>query len=107
MSTARDRTREAQGKSSNGITALNVTVNGVTHVIDARTFTIRENYARKRVLQDNDLPTDDNLLTAAASVWVVLRREDPDVTLDSVLDAMTVGDWLDATSVEDDENPSS
>jgi hypothetical protein len=105
VATARERTR-AQGKSAKAASAaLKITLDGKPMVIDPNVLTIRENYQRRKVLEDAGLPLDDTMLSAAATVWVTLRRDDADVTFDWVLDTMTVGDWRGADPVEDPDSP--
>ena len=106
MSAARERTLEAQGKQSAESAGVAVRFNGNIYSVDVREFTLRENSVRTQALKAAGLPLDDTWLNVGSAVWAVIRRTDPDIKLDEVLDGLTVGDWLDAQPVEDDD-PSS
>lgn len=83
--------------------AVNVTIDGTTHevVVDDRTFTIGER--RKARLAVAALGGEsDELDMAAAAIWTVLVRTQPAITLEQVLDNLTLGDIADAAAAKDD-----
>lgn len=84
---------------------VEVEVNGQRLVVDPRTFTVREEYLRRRTLEELDLPATGNFL-AAASVWIMLRRERPELTLDEVVDSLTLGAIEDSKALRVDEDGS-
>ena len=81
---------------------LRVRVDGVEHLIDPEAFTIREAHERRKSLEDAGLPSSDPMLLAASTVFVALRRTDETVTLDAVLDSMTVGDYRSMEPVKEE-----
>jgi hypothetical protein len=72
--------------------SLEVDWNGEVHIIAVGQFSIREKYAMRACLKGKGLPTDDEDLLAGAAIWVYLNKLDASVTLDEVLDGITVDD---------------
>lgn|GEM_PF-5748958 len=85
------------------VAKVKVTIGDVTHevVVDDRTFTIGERRKARTALAALGGESDE-LDVSAAAVWIVLNRAHPDVTLEDVLDNLTVGDFLDAAAAKDD-----
>lgn len=81
------------------VAKVKVTIGDITHevVVDERTFTIGERRKARTALAALGGESDELDMTAAA-VWVVLHRTAPDVTLEDVLDNLTIGDIQDAAT---------
>ena len=83
-----------------------VNVNGEVVEVDHRTFTLAERRASRvavlKMTEGDDLVPDE-ADALAALVWVVLRRSDPDLTVDDVLGSLTLGDLEAAEPVTADE----
>jgi hypothetical protein len=54
-------------------------------------------------MSESDELVPDEADALAALVWVVLRRSDADLTVDAVLESLTLGDLADAEPVMADE----
>lgn len=106
MTSARERTLEAMGKTKTDVQPMKVAIDGQELIVDVRTLTGRDRRLMKAELAKLDYPADDEDFLYAA-IWVVLRRSRPDVTFDEVLDAVTLGDLMDAEvgDVEGDDSP--
>lgn len=63
--------------------------------IDAATLTFGEqrkvNKAIREMAEDEE---DAQVLATPAFVWVILQRTEPDITLDEVVDGLTIGDAM-------------
>lgn len=89
--------------------AFTVRVDDVDIVVDSRTFTMREHRLRRRELtrisvEDDLVPDDADVV--AASIWVVLRRTDPDLAFDDVLESLEYGAMVDRAPVDVDAEAS-
>jgi hypothetical protein len=95
----------AQLKQLSVLPPFTVKVNGDEVLVDSRTFTMKEHRLRRRELTrisvEDDLVPDDADITAA-SIWIVLRRTDPDLALDDVLDSLNFGDMADRQPAGDE-----
>ena len=83
-----------------------VRVNGEDVEVDHRTFTLAERRASRLAvlkMSESDELVPDEADALAALVWVVLRRSDADLTVDAVLESLTLGDLADAEPVMADE----
>ena len=95
------KARERSGTSSKLAPPLAIEVNGERVVIDNSTMTIRERQTLRAALAQLPVEADQMDWTAGA-VWIALRRQNPDLTFDEVLDSVTIGDVLDVERVEAD-----
>jgi hypothetical protein len=85
---------------------MKITVAGEPLLIDVMTVTIKERSQAMRALKaDPDLDPADELTLTAGVVWIVARRSHPELTLDEVLNSLTLGDLADASSTEQDDSP--
>jgi len=106
MSTARERTREAQGKPAKvGWSAFKVTVGGEDVIVDQNTFSGKERTIAKRALASLGYEPDGEDRTYAA-IWVVMRRADEKLTFDAFLESINVIDYMSSETVADDEDDS-
>src|SRR5688572_22182786 len=102
MSTGRERS----GKGTSGVPLMTITVNGQVVTIDQRTLTMRERQAVKTELAK--LPyyvpgTDpDDMDALAATIWVVMRRDDAALTFEEVCESITIATLEEAEAVEAD-----
>jgi hypothetical protein len=95
----------AQLKQLSVLPPFTVKVNGDELLVDSRTFTMKEHRLRRRELtrisvEDDLVPDDADIM--AASIWVVLRRSDPDLTFDDVLNSLSFGDMADRQPAGDE-----
>ena len=108
VSEARKRTLEAQGKKkpSETMPVVRVMVNGEPVVVNSATFTGRERQLMKKELAGIGYEPDGEDAMFAA-IWVVMRRNDPSLKFEDVLDSITSGDFADAEQVTeaDDDSP--
>lgn len=92
----------AQLKQLPVLPPFTVRVDGEDLLVDSRTFTMKEHRLRRRELTrisvEDDLQPDDADVIAV-SVWVVLRRTQPGLPLDDVLEALSYGDLVDRQPV--------
>ena len=104
-SAARQRTLAAQGKTAQRTIRFEVTVNGTPYAVDVNRLTLREKAAISAELRKLKLdPTDPELMNAGA-IWSFVRRDDPTLTLDDVLDGVSLGDMAAIDDGEVDEDP--
>lgn len=82
-----------------------ITVDGVEVYVDASTFTGRERSIMKRALAGLGYAPDGED-AMFASLWIVMRRTQPDLTFDEVLDTVTMADMATAEIVAADEDDS-
>eukprot|EP00752_Nemacystus_decipiens_P016644 g14884.t1 len=73
---------------------LSIRVNDEQVLIDPRSLTFAERKMVKREAAKID--DADEMDTMALTVWVVLRRDDPELTPDEVFESLTFGDMVDA-----------
>lgn len=73
-------------------------------IIDPSTLTMTERKKARRVLAEMDVEPDELDMTVA-TVWVVMTRDEPDLTFDEVCDNMTAGILESAEVGEDDDSP--
>jgi hypothetical protein len=76
-----------------------ITVNGEQVIVDSSTFSLREHRTRRRELTRISIEEDlvvEATDVVAASIWTVLRRADPTLTIEDVYDAVTLGEARDA-----------
>jgi hypothetical protein len=71
--------------------SISIRVNGVEVVIDPMTLTLREQQQVKGALAKLDYPADENDMLAA-TIWVIMRRQDTSLTFDDVCGAITLAD---------------
>lgn len=103
MSAGRERSGIGTGDKSPS--ALAVNVNGVRVVIDQATITHAERRQVRAALAKMFAGTGvepDGTDALIGSIWVVMRRTDPDLTLDAVSEAITFADIEQAEAVVDD-----
>jgi hypothetical protein len=106
MSDIRTRTAEAKGKKpSEALPVVKVMVNGEPVVVNAATFTGRERQLMKKELAGLGYEADGEDAMYAA-IWVVMRRNDPTLSMGDVLDSVTSGDFADAETVGEDADDS-
>lgn len=105
MSTAKERTLAAQGKTKKPAGVLRVVIEGVAIDIDGRTITMKENERAKAALRIAGYEPDfEN--RAASRAWVVACRTFPELTFDEMMDAMTIGDLQEVMTEKDaDDSP--
>ncbi len=84
MSQGRDRTLSPK-------TQLTAHVLGRDVVIDPDTLTMGERSQMKRVLAQLGYEPDDTDVLVG-TIWVVMRRADPELTFEEVCDAITIAD---------------
>jgi predicted nucleic acid-binding protein len=97
------RTRSTSGKAASAKTTLRLVFDGTEVLIDPETATIRDRWRGKEALRALNLPSDDSDLWTAALIWVIATRDVPDLTLDDVLDTVTLGDLGDG--IEENDRP--
>lgn len=105
MVTAKERTLQAEGRSKKkpaGV--LRITIDGVAVDVNPLTITIREAHRASVALQAGGYP-ETNQMRAASHAWVVAQRSMPDITLDDVLDSMTLGDLGQVLVETEDDSP--
>lgn len=109
MSGIRERTLEAQGRATPDLQAIRLRVNGAEVIVDPMTLTGRERQqvraALAKVKAELGVEADENDGMIAA-IWVVLRRTDPSLTFEEVLDSVTMRDLMSAERVASDEDDS-
>jgi hypothetical protein len=98
-------TTAAKLKPLSVLPAFTVIVNGDELLVDSRTFTMKEHRLRRRELtrisvEDDLVPDDADIV--ATSIWIVLRRSDPDLAFDDVLDSLNFGAMVDRQPAGDD-----
>lgn len=93
--------RERSNIASAATELLVIRVAGNEVVIDASTLTMRERQTMKAALGKLDEP--DDLDATVASIWIVMRRDDPTLTFEEVCDSITLADIGAATTVPRDE----
>jgi hypothetical protein len=93
-----------QRKKPDGFEAIQLKVNGEVVVIDPRTLTGRERQKMKRAIAAIDYEPDD-ADALYITIWIVMSRTDPNLTLDEVLDAVTIGDLERAETASGDDSP--
>lgn len=98
-SRGRERSGKGDGKAA---PVVAIRVAGRDVVIDQRTLTIRERQAMRGAMASLDDPDDLDALTA--TIWVVLRRDEPSLTFEDVCDSLTIGDLADAAEAQPDES---
>lgn len=97
-SRGRDRSNADRGIKPAG-SLIAIEVNGERVVIDSRAMTMRERSVLRAELAK--LPVEaDNMDWTVGAVWIAMRRTDPDLTFDEVLDSVTVGDIADRELVD-------
>jgi len=92
------RGRERSGVTPADLPVAVIRVAGQEVTIDQRTMTMRERQAMRAALATVAEP--DDLDALCATIWVVMRRDDPSLTFESVCDSITLADLADATTVE-------
>lgn len=92
----RARTRPAE---QSGEKLLAVEVDGERYTIDSRAFTIGEKQLMKRELSRLGYEADD-IDWIAASVWIIRRREDRQLSFADAMESMTIGDIQDREVVD-------
>lgn len=106
MSTARERTRAAQGKAEKvGWPTFKVNVGGEEVIVDPNTFTGKERQLMKRELATLGYEADGEDRTYA-SIWLTMRRVNPLLTFDDVLEKVTALDYLESATVDAGEDDS-
>ena len=83
-----------------------VKVDGSEVEVDQRSFTLAERRRSRSALlgmSNDDELAPDEADAVAALVWTVLRRSDPELTLEAVCESMTVGDLAGARVVPAEE----
>ena len=93
----RGRERSGAGKAAERLMAIEV--NGEKITVDVRSMSMRERSVLRAALAQLPVEPDEVDWTVGA-VWIAMRRNDPTLTFDDVLDAVTVGDVLDREPVE-------
>lgn len=106
MSAARERTLEAQGRPADATRPVRVLVDGVEVVVDVRTFTMRERKEMRQAMVATFGDTADEMDALTAGIWIAVRRDRPDVTLDDIADVLTLNDLLEAEPVDEREDGS-
>lgn len=101
--TSRARTRTPAAKPSKQLPTVTLTLDGQEIVIDAATSTLRERWQAKEALRSAGMPIDDSELMLGATIWVVSKRTLADLTLDEVLDSVTVGALMDSGAGDEDD----
>lgn len=92
----RDRMPDAKKRAE---TLVALEIDGERITVDSRAITLRERQEMKRALAD--LPVEaDEMDWVAAAAWITMRRSDPALTLDDVMDRVTVGDVQDREFVD-------
>jgi hypothetical protein len=99
--------RERSGGSGPSRTQklLTITVNGNDLSIDPAAMSLRERQQMRAQLAKLEVDADwmDQI---AGQVWIAMRRDDPAVTFDEVLDALDVGDVSNGVWVDpEDDSP--
>lgn len=105
MPTARERTLKAQGKTDDRRPVLRFTLNDVPHEIDMRSITIRENNDAKLAFIAAGFAAGDPQMLSARAAYVAARRIAPDVTVDDIVDSLTIGDLMDYQAATEDGSP--
>ena len=100
MSTGRERS----GIQSATSPVVTLNVNGSPVTIDQRTLTMSERQAVKREIAKLDYESDD-LDVLCATIWVVMRRDDPALTFVDVCDSLTLESLSEATVDGDPTSP--
>lgn len=101
-SRARARTTP-KPKPSERMSAIRLTIDDQTVLVDAASSTLRERWEAKESLRSAGLPTDDDELMLGATIWAIAKRTIDGLTLDDVLDSVTLGALMDGTA--DDDSP--
>lgn len=103
----------SRGRERSGITPADlpvavIRVAGQEVVIDQRTMTMRERQAMRSALATVGDP--DDLDALCATIWIVMRRDDPALTFEAVCESITLADLADAATVDagdrDESDPS-
>lgn len=81
--------------------AFKVEVNGQYYDVDLLSFTLGERRTIRLELAKLDGDTDGYDFTAGM-IWVTVRRDQPDITLQQILDGVTIGALVPAEVAEDD-----
>ena len=101
------RGRERSGiRPSDSLPLLTITVNGEPVTIDQRTLTMGERSAMRSALAKLDYEPDELDITVA-TIWVVLRRDDPTLTYSACADSITLADLMDSAQAAADPDESS
>lgn len=101
---SRARARTApKPKPSDRMSAIRLTIDGQTVAVDAASSTLRERWEAKESLRAAGLPVDDDELMLGATIWAIAKRTIEGLTLDDVLDSVTLGALMDGTT--DDDSP--
>lgn len=103
--TAKERTEQITGRKPKGERqgpVLRFKLDGVEHLVDPNTLTIREQYLARKVIDDHGFPVSAQFVSAGMA-WVVVRRSLPDVTFDQIIDSVTLADL--SAVVEGDDSP--
>ena len=75
-------------------TVLQINVNGVLQTIDPNSLTLRERQICKVELTKLGYEPDE-LDIISATIWVIMRRSDPDLTFEDVCEGITIQDLQD------------
>jgi len=95
----RGRERSGGNRSSTAAAPLSIEVDGEPVVVDTAMMSLRERQVLRAELAK--LPAEpDQMDWLAGGAWITLRRNDPALTLDDVMDAITISDFYDAERVE-------
>jgi len=101
---SRARTRTpSRPKPSERMPAIRIELDGQSVLVDAASSTLRERWEAKESLRAAGLPVDDDELMLGATIWAIAKRSVEGLTLDDVLDNVTLGALMDGTS--DDDSP--
>ncbi len=93
----RGRERSGGGKTAERLLAIEV--NGEQVLIDHRAMSMRERQILRAELAKLPVEPDEMDWTAGA-VWISLRRNDPDLTFETVCESITVADMAARTLVD-------
>ncbi len=103
MTPARERTLEARGKTTR-TTYMRVTFGDREVAVHYDDLTIRERSKVRAEMKRLGLDEDDQYASVALAAWVIMLRDDPDLTSDEVVDSLT-GDDLEVVNERDADSP--